>query len=178
MAKKKIVLLIVEGNTDERLMALILNKLNSRTGLVQFEVVSGDAFTADTQESGKTVIKNIVEKFIARTKIQAQQIACVGYLVDVDGIFVSSEHVTTDKTLEPGCFKYDLSKEMIVFGSERKRELMQRVWQKKRDRISNVLHDTLKIRIKEHEGSNSRKDLPVRLYFNNMTLEHVLANQL
>ena len=54
MAKKKVMLFIVEGPSDETSLSTVLNRIfNSST--VKFQVVHGDVLTRDFTESDKIV---------------------------------------------------------------------------------------------------------------------------
>lgn len=54
MAKKKVVLFIVEGPTDETSLSTVLNRIFS-SSTVKFQVVHGDILTRDFTSSDKIV---------------------------------------------------------------------------------------------------------------------------
>lgn len=178
MVKKKIVLLIVEGDNDERVLNAIIQNLTHESEKIQFEVVNGDAFIDNHSRSGKSVIKNVIESFIDRTKIPAQRISFVGYLVDVDGIYIDKEDNVLDENKTDDYFQYSLSDKKVVFGCEPKQKDLEKKWGKKRMLIHDVYHDDFSIDIKEHERTKNKANIKVRVYFNNITLEHVLLNRL
>ena len=55
MAKKKVMLFIVEGPTDETSLSTVLNRIFS-SSTVKFQVVHGDVLTRDFTSSDKIVV--------------------------------------------------------------------------------------------------------------------------
>ena len=55
MAKKKVMLFIVEGPTDETSLSTVLNRIFS-SSTVKFQVVHGDILTRDFTSSDKIVV--------------------------------------------------------------------------------------------------------------------------
>lgn len=178
MTEKKVVLLIVEGSSDERVLSSIIREMNAVSTSIQFELVRGDAFTSNSSAKGKAVVSAVISSFITRTKIPAKQIAFVGYILDVDGIYIKESDVSCEDKRDDDYFQYDSSSEQVVFGSKEKMENVQAKWVKKQSRVNELQSNDFTIKMREHAGTSTRIDIPVQIYFNNITLEHVLVNKI
>lgn len=178
MSNKNIVLVIVEGNSDERLLNSILGKIDTSNANTQYEVINGDAFTRRNRLNGRNTIREIVISFVTKSKIPAKNIALVEYLVDIDGIFLDNSCLCCDEGQDDSFFQYDSQQEKVIFGSESKKEDVLARWNRKLERLSQVWYDDFHISLKEHSGTTKKKDIPVRVYFNNLTLEHALVNMI
>lgn len=88
MAKKKIMLFIVEGSTDEISLSTVLNRIFS-SDTVRFHVVHGDVFTRDFVTADK-IVATVNEQIKAfRGNIYKPGGLCrVVHLADMDGAFI------------------------------------------------------------------------------------------
>ena len=75
MAKKKVMLFIVEGPTDETSLSTVLNRIFS-SSTVKFQVVHGDVLTRDFTSSDKIVaaVWDQVKAFIFKLYCECHQI--------------------------------------------------------------------------------------------------------
>ena len=73
MAKKKVMLFIVEGPTDETSLSTVLNRIFS-SATVKFQVIHGDILTRDFTSSDKIVaaVWEQVKEFMGSVKSYAQ----------------------------------------------------------------------------------------------------------
>lgn len=97
MARKKVVLFIVEGITDKDSLELLLTELVEKDNQVIFQVVGGD-ITSDRDVS-KTNIKNKITDIIkdgGKRKFKPSDYRDVIHLVDMDGVFISEENIYKD----------------------------------------------------------------------------------
>lgn len=88
MARKKIILFIVEGISDQTCLGLALSRLLTSNN-IQFEITEGDITTRDDANSA-TIIKllgAIIKKFLAGV-FRPGDIQEVVHLVDTDGAFI------------------------------------------------------------------------------------------
>ena len=88
MAKKKVMLFIVEGPTDETSLSTVLNRIfNSST--VKFQVVHGDILTRDFTASDKIVaaVWEQVKAFMGDI-YKKNDICRIVHLTDMDGVYI------------------------------------------------------------------------------------------
>lgn len=93
MAKKKVVLFIVEGTTDEDFLGFVLENLIDKR-IIHYEVYRGDITAEiDFQENNiKTRINGCVKNFLAREDyLQEKDIEKVVLVSDLDGCFIPAK---------------------------------------------------------------------------------------
>ena len=93
MAKKKVMLFIVEGPTDETSLSTVLNRIFS-SSTVKFQVVHGDILTRDFTSSDKIVaaIWEQVKEFMGSI-YRKSDICRIVHLTDMDGVFIPDDAV-------------------------------------------------------------------------------------
>lgn len=168
---KKIILIIVEGGTDERLLNFLLNKEKNK----RFHVVRGDLFVKG-KKGARTIVTDEIKSYIDKSKVWGKDIAQVVQLIDIDGSFMKDSDIELDINQPDDYFFYDVNKEKVVFGSENKMNAVKSTWKKKAEKIEKVVEWELSI--KAHEGTKSTVKIPFNLYFNNICLEHVLIKKI
>ncbi len=93
MVKKKIMLFIVEGPTDETSLSTVLSRIFS-SDTVRFQVVHGDVLTQDFVELDKTVAAVNKQIKLFRANIYKPGDFCkVIHLADTDGVFIPDDAV-------------------------------------------------------------------------------------
>ena len=99
MAKKKVILFIVEGPTDETSLSTVLNRIFS-SSTVKFQVVHGDILTRDFTSTSKiiTAVWDLVKGFMGNI-YHKNDICRIVHLTDTDGVFVPDKAIIEDKTL-------------------------------------------------------------------------------
>nr|DAW19898.1 MAG TPA: protein of unknown function (DUF4276) [Caudoviricetes sp.] len=100
MAKKKVMLFIVEGPTDETSLSTVLSRIFS-SSTVKFHVVHGDVLTQDFISSDK-IIKSVwshVQKFMGSI-YRKSDICKIVHLTDTDGVFVPDDAVAADQEMD------------------------------------------------------------------------------
>ncbi|WKY48959.1 hypothetical protein Q5O24_06480 [Eubacteriaceae bacterium ES3] len=159
MTRKKVVLFLVEGITDQVSMGLVLTRL-LKNRQVHFEITEGDLTSRDG-----TTSKNIEEKiwhqikvFMGKKRYNKHDIQQVIHLIDTDGAFVpDSAVVPTDRTKT----HYSKSKiyardcQAMILRNHLKKEIVTRLHNKK-----------------EIAG------IPYQIYYFSRNLEHALHNQI
>lgn len=93
MAKKKIMLFIVEGPTDETSLSTVLSRIFS-SDTVRFQVVHGDVLTQDFVAPDKIVAAVNEQIKLFRGNIYKPSDFCkVVHLADTDGVFIPDDAV-------------------------------------------------------------------------------------
>ena len=93
MAKKKIMLFIVEGPTDETSLSTVLSRIFS-SDTVKFQVVHGDVLTRDFVEPDKIIAAVNEQIKLFRGNIYKPGDFCkVVHLADTDGAFIPEDSV-------------------------------------------------------------------------------------
>lgn len=102
MAKKKVMLFIVEGPTDETSLSTVLNRIFS-SSTVKFQVVHGDVLTRDFMSSDKIVaaVWDQVKAFMGEI-YKKSDICRIVHLTDMDGVFVPDDAVVEDNAMAAG----------------------------------------------------------------------------
>lgn len=107
LALSKVVLFIVEGETDELALGAPLNKLLSsfKSSEFRFRVTRGDLITNrsyGSECSPNNVKKRVVEQvkiFLGRYKLKWSDLAAIIYLTDTDGTFIAASSVVQNDEL-------------------------------------------------------------------------------
>ena len=100
MAKKKVMLFIVEGPTDETSLSTVLNHIFS-SATVKFQVVHGDILTRDFTSSDKivTAVWGQVKNFMGEI-YKKNDICRIVHLTDMDGVFIPDDAIVEDEAME------------------------------------------------------------------------------
>ena len=100
MAKKKVMLFIVEGPTDETSLSTVLNRIFS-SATVKFQVIHGDILTRDFTSSDKIVVAvwAQVKEFMGSI-YRKSDICRIVHLTDMDGVFIPDDAVVENDTVE------------------------------------------------------------------------------
>lgn len=108
MALSKVVLFIVEGETDVLALGAPLSKLFSsfKSSEFRFRVIHGDLITDRSSGSGcspNNVKKRIVDQvkiFLSMDKLKWSDLAAIVYLTDTDGAFIAASAVIQNDELD------------------------------------------------------------------------------
>lgn len=158
MAKKKVMLFIVEGPTDETSLSTVLNRIFS-SSTVKFQVVHGDVLTRDFTSSDKIVaaVWEQVKAFMG-TIYKKNDICRIVHLTDMDGVFVPDDAVIGDSTRGDDAPPYYTATQIqtpnrvgILNRNERKRNNI--------DRLS---------------ACSKIANIPYSMYYFSLNLDHVL----
>ena len=100
MAKKKVMLFIVEGPTDETSLSTVLNRIFS-SSTVKFQVVHGDILTRDFTSPDKIVaaVWEQVKEFMGSI-YRKSDICRIVHLTDMDGVFIPDDAVVEDDSMK------------------------------------------------------------------------------
>lgn len=158
MAKKKVMLFIVEGSTDETSLSTVLSRIFS-SSTVKFQVVHGDVLTHDFTSSNKivTAVWEQVKDFMGSV-YKKSDICRIVHLTDTDGVFIPDDAVVEDNSMKFGHSPYYTKTQIrtpnragILNRNQRKRNNI--------DRLSTC---------------PKIADIPYSIYYFSLNLEHVL----
>ncbi|WP_042476271.1 hypothetical protein [Bacillus ndiopicus] len=93
-AQKKVVILLVEGDTDELLLIERLRQL-FKDKEIRFEPQHGDIFyqRENKEQAIKEVIGDRVKEILMKRKFKPSNILAVLHILDTDGCFIAPEHI-------------------------------------------------------------------------------------
>lgn len=159
MIRKKVVLFLVEGITDQIALGAILSKLIENEQ-VHFEIADGDITTRNgiSTKNAKEKVWSHVKIFLDKKRYTKQDLKQVIHLIDTDGAFVPDSAVvptTRAKTHYSQDCIYAKDCEAIKKRNNLKREIVS------------CLHTTSKI-----------GGIPYQIYYFSRNLEHALHNQI
>ena len=105
MAARKVLLFIVEGQSDAAALEGVLAKLLSNEK-IRFHVVGADVTTQERRgtTSVKKMVNDLVRKFVTSYRLQPKDLLQVVHLMDTDGAFVPESAILEDDTA--GGFQY------------------------------------------------------------------------
>ena len=156
---KKVILFIVEGVSEQAALEGILNALFKKDKKIRFQVVNTD-ITSDRESNAENITKKIHQQIKAKCRIEGfftTDISKVVHLVDMDGAYVSDEHVVGYDGTQ--AFYTDNEIRAYFVDKMKKRN-------KRKSSILNVLAEL-----------NEIEAIPYRVYYFSCNLDHVLYNR-
>lgn len=159
MARKKIVLVIVEGASDETALGIVLSQLFDKDA-VYIQIMRGDITTRKGMNSKNIVAKlgNDVTAFAKSGHYTAKDFKQIIHIVDTDGSYIPDEHVIEEKNCKGVYYEADGIHTADVKG------IIARNFQKRENLF----------RLK----SNGKVwGIPYRVYYMSCNLDHVLHNK-
>lgn len=159
--EKKVVILIVEGQSDENAIGSILKGF-FHSSEVQIHVTHGDLTSRDSVEYDTIIdeINQCIESVEQKYRYTDEDIVQVIHLIDTDGAFISE-----DKVLKANVEKTRYYTDHI----ETPNELSIKQRNSKKSKLLQKLYLTGKIK---------EKKIGYRIYYMSCNLEHVLYNEL
>ncbi|MGO1369916.1 hypothetical protein [Senegalia sp. (in: firmicutes)] len=161
MARKKVVLFIVEGITDQESLELLLEEFIPNDNQIIFEVVDGDITSSNNvdKKNIKSKITDII-KGGGKRKFKPSDYLEVIHLVDMDAVFISEENIYEDQSANKLIYKedgiYAKNIESVIKRNNKKKGLL------------NLLLSTNKV----------YKSVPYRVFYFSCNLEHVLHDKI
>lgn len=156
MARKKIVLVIVEGVSDDTALGVALNQVYDRD-TVHIEILHGDITTKVGVMSQNVVSKigDVVKSLAKARRYKASDFKQIIHLVDTDGVYIPNECIYENQTLDRFYYEddgiYANSIDRVVRRNEQKRENLYRL-----------------------RTTGSIWKIPYRVYYMSCNLDHVL----
>ncbi|WP_107943173.1 hypothetical protein MHH70_16845 [Metasolibacillus sp. FSL H7-0170] len=163
-AQKKVVILLVEGDTDELLLIERLRQLFKEKE-IRFEPQNGDIFYQREKKelAIKEVIGDRVKEILMKRKFKASNILAVLHILDTDGCFIAPEHIIVDT--EQGVLT-QYNKDCITVNSE---EQKSRIEERNEIRSRNVHIMSSATHIAQYA---------YQAYYFSRHLEHVAFNEM
>jgi len=158
MARKKIMLFIVEGPTEETSLSTVLNRIFS-SDMVSFRVVHGDVLTKDFVGSSDVVAAVYDEvKAFCGSVYRVTDICQIVHLIDTDGVFISDELILEDRA---GKLQADplYSESGITTANKTRVSLRNKA---KRENLERLL------------SKKSINNIPYKIHYFSANLEHTL----
>lgn len=166
---KKVLILIVEGKMDAALFKPYLDGIID-SSVIQVHVTNGDIFSdrLHANQSAEELVKNIVEKVRETYYFEPEDIFHIVQLCDLDGIYIPDHHFTVQSTGHFGnqSYYYDTRNKKVLCKDEHAKKSLQKTWQQKRNFQHELIH------------KETIDDVPYRLYFYALTLEHYLIDDI
>lgn len=161
MAKeeKKVILVIVEGPTDESALGMIFKEFFSDNN-TKFHVCHGD-ITTQNYISSDEIVKKVYEQVeIVKSKYRYSDdvFLKIIHLTDTDGVFIQDGYVKHAEVQEITYYETHMESvdvQQTVDRNHRKAQNLRKLF-----------------------SCNTIKDIPYKLYFNSCNLEHVLYGKL
>lgn len=168
---KKVIILIVEGITDEIVLDPVRKLIDSHQFHVQ--VVYGDAFTKKwgKNKTAKEIVGYIMKQVKDETKFKNSDIAHIIQLIDTDGVFINNDNFIIDETVVPEeskTYSYDFESKTIRIVSESAKKALLKKWNHKKELVMALKKGT----------TYSSSKVPFSLYFNSLNLDHVITNSI
>ncbi len=159
MTRKKILLIIVEGPSDETALGYALSQVYNREQ-VYIQVVHGDITTKDRASSSNivTMVGNEVKKFLDNNPYKASDFKGIIHIVDMDGTFAPDEVIVDD----PECKKCSYSDTKIWTDSV---DRIKKRNTQKREALFRLI------------GTGKVRAIPYRVYYMSCNMDHVLYNK-
>ena len=161
MARKQIVLVIVEGPSDEQALALALSEIFNPDHIM-VEVLHYDITADYFSESANIVnrVNDVIKGYLNNNKyIKKKDIKQIIHIIDTDGAFVSDEYIIEDKTassVQYGTARITTNnKSNIEIRNRRKSQNMIRLM-----------------------STHTISQIPYAAYYMSCNLDHVLYNKL
>jgi hypothetical protein len=159
--RKKVILLIVEGSTDETTLALCLTRL-AKNKRIHFYVVHGD-ITSDKSSNVQNILTKLyqmVDESIRRYKFLKSDIEQIVHLIDTDGAFINPSCVHRSTSGEQDILYFDdkivcPNPEYIIERNSRKSVILEKLI-----------------------GVGFISRIPYKIYFLSRNLEHALYKKI
>lgn len=156
MSKKKVILFLVEGITEEVSLGSILSELIN-DDQIKFQIYHGDILT-DYKSSRKNIKRKVgdeINKFLATEHYFKKDIASVIHLIDMDGVFIKDDFVLEDSLVSRNLYLEGKGIKTRDAKATIKRN-------KKKSQLINILYRSKKI-----------NTIDYRMYYLSSNLEHV-----
>jgi len=160
MSKKKVILFIVEGVTDEASLGSILSELID-DDQIRFQIYHGDILTYyhNSANNIKRKVGDEINKFLDTEHYLKKDIAMIIHLIDTDGVFIKNDFVIENSFL---------SKNMYLEGEGIKTRNARTTIKRnmKKSQLINILYSSSKI-----------NTIAYKMYYFSSNLEHVFHEE-
>lgn len=160
LAHKKVVLVIVEGSSDDTALGIALDQIFDKAA-VHIHILHGD-ITAKNGINSQNIISKIGDIISHITKNHHYKLSDfkqIIHIVDIDGVYIPDDNVHEDSVCNSPVYK-----ENGIYTPNRKGIISRN--QQKRDNLERLIA-TSKIR-----------EIPYKVYYMSCNLDHVLYNKM
>lgn len=159
MARKKVVLVIVEGPSDDTALGIMLSQIYNKNK-VYVHIMHGDITTRKGVRSDNIVAKigDEVRGYAKSNHYTPKDFKQIIHIVDMDGVYIPDENVILDLVQDKTFYESDgihtLDQQRIIERNKQKRENLYRL-----------------------RGTGQIYQVPYRVYYMSCNLDHVLHNK-
>lgn len=156
MARRKIVLVIVEGASDETALGITLNQVFDKD-TVHIHIMHGDITTRRGVSQGNIVTKlaDEVKRYAASNHYEASDFKQIIHVVDTDGAYLADDKIVEDSTCQKLSYQDD------GIHTDNTSKVISRNQQKRKN-------------LDKLTGKKEIWDIPYRVYYMSCNLDHVL----
>ena len=158
MLSKKVLIVLVEGISDQTALEGVVAQFISQNGLVRFKVNDGDILTR--YQIINNSVGTAVLKCMKKYSYNKKDIFKVVHLIDIDGCYVSNDKIVYDCSITEGCLYSE--NEIRTNNVEYKIKKNEN----KRKSISALISKKFVL-----------KDVPYEIYYFSCNLDHCLYNE-
>ena len=164
---RKLVLLFLEGPTDQKVFNNVADEMSSEVLIFIVEPYKGDAFQINQPHSALDKITSRITEVLDKLHLTVDDLKSVYYLMDVDGAFIpDSDIIINPQVATEDDFQYDPNNSRVNTVSETQQTHLKSRWSHKAQQIESALANNDVVIDDIH--------IPLHLFYNSLTLEHVL----
>lgn len=164
---KKLVLLFVEGTTDQRVFTNVAEEMTNEVLIFIVEPYNGDAFQINQSNSALDKIASRITEVLDKLHLTVNDLKSVYYLMDVDGTFIPDSDIIIDpEVVTENEFQYDPRNSRVNTATQTQQTNLKTRWSQKAQQIELALANNDVVIDDVH--------IPLHLFYNSLTLEHVL----
>lgn len=159
MARKKVVLVIVEGPSDDAALGIMLNRVYDKDS-VYVHIMHGDITTRKGVTSQNIISKigNEVRDYAKSQHYAAKDFKQIIHIVDTDGAYIPDDKVIEEQDCNPVLYESDgihtVNRQAIISRNQQKKENLYRL-----------------------RGTGQIWKVPYEVYYMSCNLDHVLHNK-
>lgn len=161
---KKVILVIVEGQTEE---LVFFDFLQERFGNleVRIDVQCGDVISNWNRKYGTVegAIEQVVEKYLTMYRLLPSDLLAVVQFTDTDGCFIEDKYIRVDR-IKATRTRYGKNG-IYVTTKFKKMQMMER---------NQIKAESMKILARDRHANCRKRKIPYRLYYFSINLDHVL----
>ena len=160
MTRKKILLVIVEGASDETALGYAMTQVYDKEQ-VYIQVVHGDVTTRN-RVTPSNIVKKVgdeVKKFMDNNPFKPSDFKGIIHIVDMDGACIPDEAIVEDENCQ-GC---------IYTETQIKTDSVEKIIRRNKQKKENLFRLI---------GTGKVRTIPYRIYYMSCNMDHVLYNKL
>lgn len=168
MKNKKILLVFVEGDSDDVIISSLIEDFCEKLQL-RVKVMNGDVFTR-RNSNGKIIAGESIKMAMENYGFSPKDVSYVAFITDTDGIFIPESDFVVTEGIETS-YSYDLVAQKVKVESERRLGEIQRSWSNKMKNLMPLMTEGLTLNTKNGK-------IAYGVYYNALDLEHVTQGKI